>query len=84
VRNVTLPETVSHIGAPRLSELARDPSARAWIDAYVPDAPLAPLPRLDSADAPNLLHAADLWHSVKKHWCSEAQQLVRARRERTR
>ena len=36
-----------------------------------------PIPRLDLA---NLLHAADIWYSVKKHWCLEAQQLIRARR----
>ena len=29
-------------------------------------------------DTANLLHAADIWFSVKKHWCLEAQRLVRA------
>jgi len=80
VRNVTLPAGVGHIGAPRIAELARDPAARAWIDAYSPDASLPPLPDIAAADAANLVHAADLWYSVKQHWCSEAQRLVRARR----
>jgi len=28
----------------------------------------------------NLLWAADVWFSVKKHWTLEAQRLIRARR----
>jgi hypothetical protein len=24
--------------------------------------------------------AADIWHSIKKHWCLEAQRLLRAPR----
>jgi hypothetical protein len=28
-------------------------------------------------DTTNLLHAADIWYSVKKHWCLEAQRLLR-------
>ena len=30
--------------------------------------------------ATNVMFAADVWHSIKKHWCLEAQQLIRARR----
>jgi hypothetical protein len=26
------------------------------------------------------MFAADVWHSIKKHWCLEAQQLIRAKR----
>jgi hypothetical protein len=28
-----------------------------------------------------VLWAADVWHSIKKHWCLEAQRLIRAQRE---
>jgi len=28
----------------------------------------------------NILWAADVWHSVKKYWCLEAQVLIRAKR----
>ena len=35
-------------------------------------------------DTRNLLHAADLWFSVKKHWCLEAQRSLRAQRARGR
>ncbi len=42
VRNVTLPAAYTHIGLPRVEHLAANPVTRAWIDAYVPDAGIAP------------------------------------------
>jgi hypothetical protein len=75
VRTVTLPSSYSHIGLPRVLELAADPVTRDWIDAYAPDR-VAPLPT--GVDTTNLLHAADIWYSVKKHWCIELQRLLRA------
>jgi hypothetical protein len=80
VRNVALPADYSHIGLPRVAHLAADPPARAWIDAYVPDS-TAP-PGGPGFDTTNLLHAADIWHSVKRHWCREAQRLAAASRTR--
>jgi hypothetical protein len=77
VRNVILPATASHLTLPRVAELARDPVTRDWIDRYVPGASAPPPAAIDTA---NLLHAADLWYSIKKHWCLEAQRLIRARR----
>lgn len=73
VRNVTLPGKASHITLPRTQDLAADPTARAWIDAYFPGT-TAPMP-----DSPNILHAADIWYSVKQHWCIESQRSIRAR-----
>jgi len=78
VRNVTLPPSASHLTLPRVAELARDPVTRDWIDRYAPGA--SERPPAATIDTANLLHAADLWHSVKKHWCLEAQRLIRARR----
>ena len=40
------------------------------IDAYVPGSP-PPLPDAADADVRNLVHAADLWHSIRVHWCRE-------------
>lgn len=81
VRNVTLPSSYNHILVPLTSSLAKDPSARDWINAYRPkgggDETLEPPSDLR---AENILWAADVWFSVKKHWCLEAQQLIRARR----
>jgi hypothetical protein len=78
VRNVTLPESYSHIGLPLARHLALQPATREWIDAYAPDAGL-PLPaESPGVDTANLAPAADIWHSVKKHWCLEAQRAIRA------
>jgi hypothetical protein len=73
VRNVTLPAAYRHADLPRTEHLAADPVTRAWVDAYRPDA-IAPLP---DGDTTNLLHAADIWHSVASHWCREAKRVAR-------
>ena len=75
VRNVVLPATTSHLGIPQTKHLAADPATRAWIDAYSPRAKAAPLPA--GADTTNIEHAADIWWSIKKHWCLAAQALAR-------
>lgn len=80
VRNVTLPATTSHIRMPRTRYLTRNPATRAWIDDYDPAAAPAPLPEGPDVDSDNIVHAADIWYSVKEHWCIEAQRLIRARR----
>ncbi len=74
VRNVTLPATYSHVDLPRTEHLAENPVTRAWIDGYRPDA-ATPLPDA-TVDTTNLLHAADIWHSVATHWCREAKRLA--------
>jgi hypothetical protein len=79
VRNVTLPAEYSHVFVPATAQLVQTPAMRAWINAFDPDneAGRAPLP---DGPAINVLWAADVWHSIKKHWCLEAQQLIRAKR----
>jgi pimeloyl-ACP methyl ester carboxylesterase len=77
VRNLTLPAEYSHISLPAAEHLAANEVTRAWIERYTPG---SPLPARDGLDTRNLLHAADIWFSVKKHWCLEAQRLVRAQR----
>ena len=78
VRNVILPPGASHVDLPRVADLATNPATRDWIDRYTPGT-TAPMPDV-SIDTSNLLLAADVWYSVKKHWCLEAQQVIRARR----
>jgi pimeloyl-ACP methyl ester carboxylesterase len=80
VRNVELPAATSHIRMPRTRYLTRNPATRAWIDDYDPAAAQPPLPEGPDIDSANIVHAADIWYSVKKHWCIEAQRLIRARR----
>jgi len=79
VRNVTLPGSYTHIMLPRTQHLAAQPQTRRWIDEYVPGTSLSTLPDADALDSANLLHAADIWYSVKKHWCLAAQRLILAR-----
>ena len=74
VRNITLPARASHITLPQTRALAHDPDARAWIDAYYPGTLVSP------PDDANVVHAADIWYSIKKHWCIEAQRQILARR----
>jgi hypothetical protein len=81
VRNVMLPATYNHVVAPLTAWLADDPSIRDWINAYVPDQP-ADTSMLPVSAAGHVLWAADVWYSIKKHWCLEAQQWVRAQRAR--
>ena len=79
VRNIELPPQTSHIRMPRTRYLTGQRATRQWIDDYDPAAPLPPLPEGPGIDAANIVHAADIWYSVKKHWCIEAQRLLRAR-----
>lgn len=78
VRNVVLPITYNHITVPITHALAADPKTRAWINAYVPEPGEEPEVPAD-IKGNNVLWAADVWFSIKKHWCLEAQRLVRAR-----
>jgi hypothetical protein len=80
VRNVLLPSAYNHISLPQVAHLAAQPATRAWIDDYAPDRATAlPSAEIDSA---NIVHAAEIWHSVKKHWCREAQRLLLATAEK--
>jgi hypothetical protein len=77
VTNVRLPSSYSHVFVVDTSNLGKDEAARAWINAWTPalrgQDPPAPF------DVPNILWAADVWHSVKQHWVLEAQALLRAK-----
>jgi hypothetical protein len=79
VRNLELPAGTSHIGLPDARALAGNAQTRAWIESYRPDDP-SPPPVVDGIDTGNLVVAADIWFSVRKHWCLEAQRMIRERR----
>ncbi len=79
VRNVKLPGTYNHVIIPVTSHLAKSKEIRDWINAYTPSEE----PHLDvqfDADSMNILWAADVWHSIKKHWVSELKRLIEAKR----
>jgi hypothetical protein len=78
VRNVLLPITYNHVTVPITQSLANDARTRDWINRYVPGEGVPEVP--DGVRSFNVLWAADVWFSIKKHWCLEAQQLIRASR----
>ena len=77
VRNVVLPAAYNHVTIPVVQALAGEAAVRDWLNAYRPDAPPQPPPPGEEGYA--VLWAADVWYEVKKHWCLEAQKLVRVR-----
>ena len=80
VRNVMLPADHGHLTLPLARHLADDPLTRSWIGGFDPRVQPAAPPSIPGADLRNVVHAADIWFSVKKHWCLEAQRLVGANR----
>lgn len=80
VHNVDLPASYNHVFVPSTRHLADDPRMREWINRYQTSeaADLSSLPQVASD---NVLWAAEVWHGIKKHWCLEAQRLIRARRD---
>lgn len=81
VRNVVLPDSYSHLFVPLTASLPRDPAVREWINAWTPGSDEDPS-TLPAEAQEHVLWAADVWYSVKRHWCLEAQHLVRAARSR--
>jgi len=67
------------VTVPATADLAQDATVRNWINAFVPGK------GMDGSGLPgtaplHVMWAADVWYSIKKHWCIEAQNLIRARR----
>lgn len=80
VRDVVLPATYSHFTVVDVADLAADPAARAWIEAYRPQPGGPEVPALSGESSRNILVAAELWHGVRKHWCTELKRMVRTKR----
>jgi hypothetical protein len=83
VRNVWLPEQYSHVSIPETSHLAQDPAIKDWLNNYQPSPEPMDSPKLDvsfDANSRNILWAAEVWYSIKKHWVLELQRYIRAKR----
>ena len=80
VSNVKLPAGYSHFRIPITEHLAGSTKTREWINNYAPAAEKPEITVGFEADSDNILFAADIWYSIKKHWCIELQQLIRAKR----
>lgn len=83
VRNVILPESCSHIGLPLTEGLAERAETRRWIQAYAPsDSSRRPVSEIPETEG-NIVFAAELWYSIKKHWCLELKRSILVRRDGT-
>jgi hypothetical protein len=80
VRNVRLPATYNHVFVPLTERVNDDKRMRDWVNAFVPGADNPEPPGQAEGKAYNALWIGDVWFSIKKHWCLEAQRLIRARR----
>jgi len=79
VRNVHLPIGYNHVMVPKTKHLAESKEIREWINNYMP----TDEPQIDvefESSSQNILWAADVWHSIKKHWTLEVQRLIQAKR----
>jgi len=79
VRNVRLPLAYGHLMMPDTRHLVRTKEMRDWINAYLP----TNSPELDvtfDGDTRHILWAADVWHSIKKHWVLELQRIIISKR----
>jgi hypothetical protein len=81
VRNVWLPASYRHGTMPEAEHLLKDQRLVDWINEYHPSDEPVSRPRFDlsvDADTRNILWAADVWYSIKKHWVLELQRWIRA------
>ncbi len=81
VNNVVLPADYLHVTVPVTHHLVGDPAMKQWIESYTPRVLRegGPVP---GTSLDNVLYAADIWYSVKRHWVLEAQRLVMATRQK--
>ena len=79
IRNVELPAYYNHVLLPVTDHLARDPAMREFVNRYTP-AMAGDTSTVPSGESQGLLWAADVWYSIKQHWASEAQRVIRASR----
>jgi hypothetical protein len=78
VRNVRLPTSYSHSTIPSTRHLLKSQQIKDWINDYEPGQGDAEA-EFDSSST-HILWAADVWHSIKKHWVLELQRLLTATR----
>ena len=79
VRNVILPAGIGHLGVPLTEDLAKGRETSSWIKRYVPPKETVELSGPFPGEKENIFFAADLWYSIKKHWCLELKRWVLAK-----
>lgn len=80
VRNVALPASYNHYFVPRTAHLKDFPETRRWINEEFVPGPRPDFKAKLPGSTANILWAADVWTSIKKHWVLELQRVINARR----
>ena len=79
VRNVRLPIGYNHVTVPVTAHLVESQETKDWLNVYVPTDQPELTDKL-KANSSNILWAADVWYSIKKHWVLELQRVILAKR----
>jgi hypothetical protein len=79
VRTIALPFDHDHYFVPYTLHLAEYPETRDWINSYVQNGKVPERDRF-KVPAQNIVWAADVWTSVKRHWVLELQTMIRAKK----
>jgi hypothetical protein len=85
VRTIRLPARYHHGAIPDTKHLLASQELMDWINHYQPGPGPVEAPRLDrefDANSRYILWAAEVWHSIKKHWVLELQRMIRAQSSR--
>jgi hypothetical protein len=83
VRNVQLPVGYNHVTVPNTRHLLKSKQIMDWINNYRPSDKAFDSPQVDvrfDSESSHIVWAADVWHSIKKHWVLELQRLIRTQR----
>jgi hypothetical protein len=81
VRNVRLPSSYKHREVPDTRHLLKSQQIMDWINQYHPSDKPIDTPKVDvtfDSDSKQILFAAEIWYSIKKHWVLELQRRIRA------
>ena len=81
VRNVRLPTWYKHRSVPDTRHLLTTAEMREWINHFDPTQAIDSEPKFE-VPSHNILWAADVWYSIKKHWVLELQRGIQARRSK--
>ena len=82
VRNIRLPAAYVHRAIPDTEHLLKSQPDKDWINNYHPPNKHVSIPSAEvdfDSSSKNILWAADMWFSIKKHWVLELQRLLRAK-----
>jgi hypothetical protein len=79
VRNVRLPSSYAHTTIPSTRHLLKSQQIKDWINEYQPGE-MSQLEMKFDSNSSHVLWAAEVWHSIKKHWVLELQRLLQATR----